>query len=143
MKSAVTNRKTRDHTTCRKTFQHFLLAEQDQIIFTEHSNLTLKMSEKRPGSDKIQSEEDKIARLDKEELQMSNSLIGNPGFSQINQHILTYLDHNSQMSFRLVCQSWKTQMEEPHFWIKKLDSKAHNDQKFQREQKIKFTYFLM
>ena len=70
----------------------------------------------------------RVARLDKEEeeIQMNNSLIGNPGFSQINQQIISYLDHKSQMAFRSVCQSWKAQVDEPHFWIKKLDSKGQS-----------------
>ena len=40
----------------------------------------------------------------------TNSIIGNPGFLGINQNILFYLDHESQMAFRQVCQSWKEQL---------------------------------
>ena len=39
-----------------------------------------------------------------------NNVIGNPGFPGINQNILFYLDHESQMAFRQVCQSWKEQL---------------------------------
>ena len=53
------------------------------------------------------------------------SIIGNPGFHQINQNILFCLDHKSQMGFRKVCQSWKQQVDQPFFWIKKLNLKSH------------------
>ena len=85
------------------------------------------MSVKREASNKIhRDQENKIPRLEKEEdeeNQMENSVIGNPGFSSINQIILSYLDHQSQMSFRSVCQSWKEQVDQPYFWIKKLESR--------------------
>ena len=81
------------------------------------------MFQKRPASDQIQREENKIAKL--EEIQKENCLIGNPGFSDINQTILSYLDHQSQITFRQVCQSWKEQVDQPLFWIKKLDLKSN------------------
>ena len=40
----------------------------------------------------------------------TNCIIGNPGFPSVNQNILFYLDHKSQMAFRQVCQSWKEQL---------------------------------
>ena len=52
-------------------------------------------------------------------------VIGNPGFSDINQTILSYLDHQSQMVFRQVCQSWKEEVDQPLFWIKKLNLKSY------------------
>ena len=55
-----------------------------------------------------------------------NTLIENPGFSNITQSILGCLDHNSQMTFRGVCQSWKAHVEQPYFWIKKLDTKGQS-----------------
>ena len=58
-------------------------------------------------------------------LQASLVIIGNPGFPHINQSILSCLDHKSQMAFRLVCQSWKVQVDVPLFWIKKLNLKSH------------------
>ena len=58
----------------------------------------------------------------------TNSIIGNPGFLGINQNILFYLDHESQMAFRQVCQSWKEQVDVPLFWIKKLNRKSHPKQ---------------
>ena len=55
----------------------------------------------------------------------TESLIGNPGFPGINQNILFSMDHKSQMAFRQVCQSWKEQVDQPLFWIKKLNLKSH------------------
>ena len=83
----------------------------------------LKMFQKRPASDQIQREENKVAKL--EEIQMENCLIGNPGFSDINQTILSHLDHQSQMAFRQVCQSWKEEVDQPLFWIKKLNLESY------------------
>ena len=81
------------------------------------------MFQKRPASNQIQREENKIAKL--EEIQMENCLIGNPGFSDINQTILSYMDHQSQMAFRQVCQSWKEEVDQPLFWIKKLNLESY------------------
>ena len=53
-----------------------------------------------------------------------NIVIGNPGFSGINQNILFCLNHKSQMAFRQVCQSWKEEVDQPLFWIKKLNLKS-------------------
>ena len=55
----------------------------------------------------------------------TDTIIGNPGFPGINQNILFSMDHNSQMAFRQVCQSWKEQVDQPLFWIKKLNLKSH------------------
>ena len=68
----------------------------------------------------------KIAKLDSEILcNQVNTIIGNPGFPGINQNILFCLDHKSQMAYRQVCQSWKQEMDQPIFWIKKLNLKSH------------------
>ena len=74
------------------------------------------------GSEGIWEMKQKITKL------KTNSIIGNPGFPGINQNILIYLDHESQMAFRQVCQSWKEQVDEPLFWIKKLNLKSHSKQ---------------
>ena len=76
-------------------------------------------STKRKPSEGIWEMKPKIMKL------KTNSIIGNPGFPSINQNILFYLDHKSQMAFRQVCQSWKEQVDEPLFWIKKLNLKSH------------------
>ena len=77
--------------------------------------------------DNIQrDQENKIPRLEEKEdekVQMENSVIGNSGCSSINHIILSCLDQQSQMSFRSVCQSWKEQVDQPYFWIKKLQSR--------------------
>ena len=91
------------------------------------------MSKKRPASNKNQRKESKISKLDEEIQMSSNSLIGHSGFSNINQIILSCLDHDSQMSFRHVCQSWKAQMDHPQFWIKKLDLKGCQPKELQKE----------
>ena len=57
--------------------------------------------------------------------QASLVVIGNPGFPRINQNILSCLDHKSQMAFRQVCHSWKKEVDQPIFWIKKLNLKSH------------------
>ena len=52
-----------------------------------------------------------------------NIVMSNPGFSQIAQNIIWRLDHNSQLNCRMVDQTWKAQVDQPYFWIKKLDYK--------------------
>ena len=59
---------------------------------------------KRKPSEGIWEINQKITKLE------FNSIIGNPAFPGINQQILFYLDHESQMAFRQVCQSWKEQL---------------------------------
>ena len=69
----------------------------------------------------------KVAKLDSEILcNQVNTIIGNPGFPVINQNILFSLDHKSQMAFRQVCHSWKKEVDQPIFWIKKLNLKSHS-----------------
>ena len=50
-----------------------------------------------------------------------NIVMSNPGFSQIAQNIIWRLDHKSQLNCRMVDQTWKAQVDQPYFWIKKLD----------------------
>ena len=52
-----------------------------------------------------------------------NIVMSNPGFSQIAQNIIWCLDHKSQLNCRMVDQTWKAQVDQPYFWIKKLDYK--------------------
>ena len=77
---------------------------------------------KRKPSEGIWEINQKITKLE------FNSIIGHPAFPGINQHILFYLDHESQMAFRQVCQSWKEQVDIPLFWIKKLNQKSYPEQ---------------
>ena len=53
-----------------------------------------------------------------------DTLMTNPGYSQIARKILLTLDHQSQLRCRLVCQSWKKQIDRPIFWILKCDQKG-------------------
>ena len=62
----------------------------------------------------------RVAKLDQEPKHVNN-VIGNPAFPHISQKILQLLNTKSQIAFRLVCQSWKLQVDQPFFWIKKLD----------------------
>ena len=73
-----------------------------------------------PSSDNLQ-----VAKLEHEVLdEAGHHVIGNPGLPVITQNILFYLDHGSQMAFRQVCQSWREQVDQPLFWIKKLNLKS-------------------
>ena len=69
----------------------------------------------------------KEAKLQKpestESLNNLNDLISNSGFSHITQNILKNLDSKSQLNCRLVCTSMKSHVDQPVFWIKKLDQK--------------------
>ena len=62
----------------------------------------------------------RVAKLDQEP-KHANNVIGNPAFPHISQKILQLLNTKSQISFRQVCQSWKLQVDQPFFWIKKLN----------------------
>ena len=53
-----------------------------------------------------------------------NFIMKNPGYSHIAQKILKFLDHQSQMHFRLVCFDWKGQVDQAYFWIQKCDKKG-------------------
>ena len=53
-----------------------------------------------------------------------NDIMDNPGFSNISQKIFWILNHNTQLSSRLVCKSWKKHIDSPYLWIKKLNLKG-------------------
>ena len=55
-----------------------------------------------------------------------NSLLNNPGFSQITRKILICLDQENLESCRLVSNSWKFHVDQPCLWIKKLDQKGQS-----------------
>ena len=48
-------------------------------------------------------------------------LTNNPGLVHISWNIFFRLDHESLLSCRLVSESWKSQMDQPYFCIRKLD----------------------
>ena len=50
-----------------------------------------------------------------------DNLFNNPGYSHIAQKTFLCLDHQSWLSSRLVCHSWKAHMDPLNFWIKKCD----------------------
>ena len=68
----------------------------------------------------------------KQKLQSSymNSLMKNPGFSNITEKILLHLVHKDLQSCRLVCHSWKMQVDQPHFWIKKCNQRGQSGDLF-------------
>ena len=43
----------------------------------------------------------------------------NPGFFNVAQNIFLFLDPETLLNCRLVCQSWKTILDNPSFWMKK------------------------
>ena len=55
-----------------------------------------------------------------------NTLINNPGFSHITSRIFGHLDHKSQLQCRLVGKSWKKHVDQPLFWLKKLEKKGQS-----------------
>ena len=58
---------------------------------------TKRQSPEDSGPEEIWETTKKIEKLE------TNSVIGNPGFPLINQNILFFLDHKSQMAFRQTC----------------------------------------
>ena len=77
------------------------------------------------SDDRVLQSKSKVDKLEKEMQDgAGHNIIGNPGFSTINENILLNLDHKSQMTFRQVCQSWREQVDQPLFWIKKLNLKS-------------------
>ena len=69
---------------------------------------------------KMEANKKVATKLDLEPKHAKN-VIGNPAFPHISQKILQLLNTKSQISFRQVCQSWKLQVDQPFFWIKKLN----------------------
>ena len=51
----------------------------------------------------------------------------NFGFSNITKKILLHLDQKDLQACRLVCHSWKMQVDKPHLWIKKCDYKGQSE----------------
>ena len=76
-------------------------------------------------SDTKRQTPEEIQEMKIPKMEETNTIIGNPGFPGINQSILFCLDHKSQMAFRQVCQSWKEEVDQPLFWIKKLSLKSY------------------
>ena len=76
-------------------------------------------------ADRIQEPEEIQDTKNILKMEETNSIIGNPAFPLINENILFCLDPKSQMTFRQVCQSWKKEVDQPLFWIKKLNLNSY------------------
>ena len=72
------------------------------------------------GSNENLISKSKIAKLENQDKILAKDIIGNPGLSHIPEGILSCLDYESKLALRQVCQAWKTYVNDPHFWIKKL-----------------------
>ena len=55
-----------------------------------------------------------------------NTVLDNPGFLNISRKILLLSDHNTLLSCRLVSQSFQEKVDDPYFWIVKLDNKGQS-----------------
>ena len=55
-----------------------------------------------------------------------NTVVENPGFLVISRKILLLLDHDTLLSCRLVSQSIRKIVDDPHFWIIKLDNEGQS-----------------
>ena len=51
-----------------------------------------------------------------------NTVVENPGFSIISRKISLLLDQDTLLSCRLVSQSFRERVDDPYFWIKKLEN---------------------
>ena len=51
-----------------------------------------------------------------------DSFTKNPGLFHISEKIFKFLDQNSLMDCRMVNKSWKQVLDQPIFWLKKLNS---------------------
>ena len=78
------------------------------------------------GSNENPISKSKIAKLENQGKYAANDIFGNSGLSHIPQGILLCLDYESKLVFRQVCQSWKTHVDDPRFWIKKLQSNGQS-----------------
>ena len=64
------------------------------------------------------------SKKQKHQSSFMNNLMKNPGFTNITEKILLHLVHKDLQSCRLVCHSWKMQVDQPHFWIKKCNQRG-------------------
>ena len=55
-----------------------------------------------------------------------NTVLENPGFFNISRKILLLLNHDTLLSCRLVSQSFREKVDDPYFWIVKLDNKGQS-----------------
>ena len=76
---------------------------------------------------KIEKENDN-AGVSKEEVNFSemNAIIKNPGLHHIVEDIFRCLDKKIILNCRLINYSWKKILDQPIFWLKKLNEKSQN-----------------
>ena len=55
-----------------------------------------------------------------------NTVFENPGFFIISRTISLFLDQDTLLSCRLVSQSFRKRVNDPHIWIEKLDNKGQS-----------------
>ena len=55
-----------------------------------------------------------------------NTVFENPGFLIISSTISLLLDQDALLSCRLVSQSFRERVDDPHIWIVKLDNKGQS-----------------
>ena len=79
----------------------------------------LKQSDSKPLESKH-----KLLKVEQAEPISCNSIISNPGFFHITSRIFGHLDYKSLLQCRLVGQSWKNHVDQPLFWLKKLEKKV-------------------
>ena len=53
-----------------------------------------------------------------------NSLINNPGYFHVTKKIFMLLDDQNLLACRLICQSWKINLEQPNYLIEKCKKKG-------------------
>ena len=82
-------------------------------------------SEEHFGRKSKRTKVDKTNRAD-----VVTTVFDNPGFSHVAQEIFSNLEHNEQLKCRLVCKSWKTHLDQPVFWIKKLNNLGQSKKLF-------------
>ena len=79
----------------------------------------LKQSDSKPLESKH-----KLVKVEQAGPMNCNSIISNPGFFHITSRIFGHLDYKSLLQCRLVGQSWKNHVDQPLFWLKKLEKKV-------------------
>ena len=93
-----------------------------ELDFAEDHSLV-----KRSKKSKIEKENDN-PEVSKEEVYFSemNAIIKNPGLHHIAEDIFRCLDKKIILNCRLVNYSWKEVLDQPVFWLKKLNEKSQN-----------------
>ena len=107
-------------TDIHKFFNKFILPSQTFNMSSFRKSKKRTLNEEQ--SEKISSKKEKIQSINN-----MNGLMENLGFSNITKKILLHLDQKDLQACRLVCHSWKMQVDKPHLWIKKCDYKGQSE----------------